>query len=1488
MSDGEDNGHQGAGPHAQRGPSVAVNKPSFDWGKKDKYTEWKGFRRECEMLFRGTYRTSPENERAGAVVNWMGRQGQEIVASWTEDEMTARFADVNLLYNAFEARFKPEHNEMLSEFQFRHIMRDARQSSDEYMATLKNKARECNFALAEDRNIKSQFIIGINDRDMQNKLLEEIKLSSTVEECLQITRNIEATRLQKDTVNANSKQFEEVNKHLPRKNRDLSRHRGRDYQKSRPGSRNRSLSNTKTCDYCNRKHPPRKCPAYNQNCNKCGRKNHFARSKKCSRNKQVADVTSHENLSDDEWTPRRRSEISCVDKKTLKFDSITDVTVLRKNDFAPPGTRKRLIGCISTATKHSRKSLNYKIDTGADSNLLSITAFKKLFPKKNKEDMKKTIDNNIVLEACNGSEIEQLGTCYLSLRFKGKTKQCHFYVVPGVTSLLGLPDSEKLRIITAHCQPMPMDEKEEAIQMAKQPRSNIDSMNVNMPQNTTKKDDEKFFVDNEDKGRDMAESDRFGHYILKKFKNEFEGIGCLEETVQIHLKNNAIPYQSPPRRVAYALQEPLKEELQRLVKEGILVKLDADEKSEWCNSFVCRPKPKGGVRLCLDPAKLNACSVRPVHRGKTLEDVKPKLEGATYFSILDLRSGYWNLKLDHDSSLLTTFSTMFGRFRYTRLPFGLNCAGDIFQQKMDEILDGISNVVNIADDVIVFGYDEDGSDHDQAVEALMKRAKEKNIKFGQAKCKFRVTAVPFFGELISRYGVKPDPRKVEAISAMNAPADKGQLLSFLGHLNFLSKFSPAMAELIKPLRELTSTKNEFTWNESYQDIFIKAKRLISKDAKLQFYRPCEDLFVESDASKRGLGAALLQVDTEAAREHESMGDIPDTEVLRPIAYASKALTETEQNYSNIEREALGILHALEKFHHYTYGRYTRIITDHKPLLAIFKKDVATASPRLQRIMMRIHQYHVSLHYRPGPEMHIADCISRVGHKVSETPIPGLKITVDDVATSNVSILALDEIRDATMEDKTLTGVSEFVMSGWPESTAGIEDDNVRLFHTFREEIGLVDGILMKGTRIIVPESLRKQILDALHYHHLGIEKTRNLARTCVYWPGLNGDIENMVSECRECQEMRNTKKPEYLIPHEIPSYAWKTVGADVFYYQRHPHLCVIDYYSKFPIVRELVGETSADLINTFKDIFAEHGGIVDRIVSDSGSNFTSKEFKDFAQRLKIELITTSPYHHSSNGQVENTIKTVKHMYKKCEKDGKDIRLAMLMLRATPVTGCSQSPAEMLNRRKFKMLIPQPPINLIGQDVEWHKKINMELRERQDRMKEGHDRHFHCNAEGKQFQIGMFVMVQAEDKGRWKQGIIVGKNSAHHQGRSYQVKLSNNRIITRNSKHIRHSKIPTWTYQRTRNDTYTMPIVRVSPEKPARLIDAPQQPMLAAETAEPAQCPADRPAEPPITQDAGENPSTNGTVPTRSTSMDQNETTKTRSGRVVRPVKRMDL
>ena len=204
----------------------------------------------------------------------------------------------------------------------------------------------------------------------------------------------------------------------------------------------------------------------------------------------------------------------------------------------------------------------------------------------------------------------------------------------------------------------------------------------------------------------------------------------------------------------------------------ILTPLGVDKTLEWCNSFVLVPKANGKVRLCLDPVLLNQALIRPVHRGPTLNDILPKLNNMQYMSIINASSGYHNLKLDKQSSFLTTFSCPFGRYQYKHLPFRAVPAGNIFQHKIDEIFNDIPNVFGIADDILVIGYDKDGADHDEAVNNVLRWCRDVNLKLNKEKFHFRCTSIPFFDEVVLREGVQPNPRKVKALTEMPAPKNK--------------------------------------------------------------------------------------------------------------------------------------------------------------------------------------------------------------------------------------------------------------------------------------------------------------------------------------------------------------------------------------------------------------------------------------------------------------------------------------------------------------------------------------------------------------------------------------------------------------------------------------------------------------------------------------------------------------------------------------------
>ena len=291
---------------------------------------------------------------------------------------------------------------------------------------------------------------------------------------------------------------------------------------------------------------------------------------------------------------------------------------------------------------------HFKVDTGADGNLLPLGEFFKHFPNANMTQLAKTVDSSTKQYAYNNTEIKQLGVRELLVEYREHHKICQFYVVDFPTAMLRIHDSESLRLITVH----------------------FDCIGADMSQTDTYVN----AIQND------ADSDDFSIRIKCEYKDLFTGKGDMNTTIDIKLKEGVIPYVAPICHVAHALQEPLRLKLEKLVDEGILCKLKIDEKSEWLNSFVCVRKPNGSIRLCLDPTHLNKYILHPHDNSKTLSDILPKLAGAKKFSIVDSTKSFFNPSLTRKASLLT-FGTMYGCYCYLRVPMGASLSSDVYQFK---------------------------------------------------------------------------------------------------------------------------------------------------------------------------------------------------------------------------------------------------------------------------------------------------------------------------------------------------------------------------------------------------------------------------------------------------------------------------------------------------------------------------------------------------------------------------------------------------------------------------------------------------------------------------------------------------------------------------------------------------------------------------------------------------------------------------------------
>ena len=703
--------------------------------------------------------------------------------------------------------------------------------------------------------------------------------------------------------------------------------------------------------------------------------------------------------------------------------------------------------------------------------------------------------------------------------------------------------------------------------------------------------------------------------------------------------------------------------------------------------------------------------------------------------------------------MYTTFNSPHGRYRFLRLPFGLICAQDIFQKKVDETFGDLPGVTGIADDIVVYGCDL--VDHDANLKAVTERARVTGLRFNADKCKIQCTEIPFFGHIISSSGLRADPQKVEAISSMDPSTSLADLQTFLGMTQFLSRYVPNLASHSATLWDLTKRSSEFQWQPQHQQAVDKIKKAITSANSLRYFDSTKPVIIQVDASSRGLGATLLQE-------------------KGPIEYRSKLLTETESRYSNIEREMLAVVHGLEKFHYYVYVRGVTVETDHKPLEAIFKKHLATAPPRIARMMLRVQEYDAEIKYVQGKNIPLADALSRISPCPGDT-IEGLDVSVHELHLHlNASPTRIAQIKEETAKDETLLLLRSIITQGWPDTRS---DYPVYLyaFWNYRDELTVADGVILKGTRILIPKSLQPDVLQQLHYAHQGAEQCKLRAKGSVFWVNINRDIEEMVKSCAPCQQNQKLNLKEPLMPHDIPQKPWHTLGCDIFFWDNSPYLLLSDYYSKFPLVRKLNNIRSDTTIAHLKSIFEEHG-IPNKLVTGNDTQFTSALFQEFCSTYGFIHVTTSPYYRQANGFIERTVQTVKNLLQKCKESGADPHLAMLCLRSTPLDHNIASPAELLNSRVYQANLPS--MSKPGLSLSADGEVNTKLQARQDEQKSQYDK---SSKPLPAIFPGDPVRVLNPHDHKWKPGIVKGNTQAP---RSYMVTMTNGSTLRRIRSHIR--------------------------------------------------------------------------------------------------------
>ena len=493
-------------------------------------------------------------------------------------------------------------------------------------------------------------------------------------------------------------------------------------------------------------------------------------------------------------------------------------------------------------------------------------------------------------------------------------------------------------------------------------------------------------------------------------------------------------------QVPIQLQDAYQEERERLMQADVLLSIH-DAYTPWVNSTVVTRKSNGTIRLCLDPRDLNKAIQRTPYYVKTIDEVIPKVSVASHFSILDGLSGFWQVEIDDESSKLCTFSNPWGKYRWRRLPFVLICTGDVFQEKMDTVFEKRDGLSGIADDTLVYGKSE--VEHDQHILNVLETARDNNIRFSPDKFQFRVDQTSFFGYTWTPDGLRVADLKTIAIRDVPSPQNLGELQTFMRIVNYLNRFSPVIAQTSEPLQQLMKKDTPIVWQPEH----TKA-----------YYDPEKDNAVRCKPKRDWLC-------TDAGREANAL--------CKPIT----------QRY-RIAIELLAACWSLQRFNHYVFGKQVLTETDHKPQESIWKKNILIASPRLQRLLLKVAKYDVKMKYFQGRINVIADALSRVCCMESPDKDQGIPVLEVDAITSTLpdSPAKLDEIRNYTSQDIVLSHLKDVIHQGWPGYPNECPPD-LKEFWNFRDDLSVENGLILKGHHL-----LRPQMLQIIPQGQLGAEK----------------------------------------------------------------------------------------------------------------------------------------------------------------------------------------------------------------------------------------------------------------------------------------------------------------------------------------------------------------------------------------------------------------
>ncbi|KAB0794830.1 hypothetical protein PPYR_11669 [Photinus pyralis] len=737
--------------------------------------EWKRWFTQFKIYLRATSLEREENGRKVALLlHHMGPEALEIFNSFDVNIDSVTYDN---LISKFEKHFTPKTNISIERHKFFTRRQLEGESLEEFVTALSNLSLTCDFTELRESLVKDIFTCGLNSgfAEVKQKIISEGAI--TLDKAVELAKTYTLSKIEA----ASCSVVGAVHYNTSHNEMGQRRWKNRAHQRSTsPSTRRTTPSIRRTtspspvsrdrkniCQRCGQHHRFR-CPADGVKCSYCFKIGHYA--KMCLRNKNVKSLT-----------------VDTGDE--LFIGSISYVCSVKKSQWEVPVS---INGTI----------LLCQLDTGAETNVMSLTDFSRLNLKKGLIN----VSHNSV-RTVSGERLELAGEVDLTCHIQSSDHIIKFHVIKvGCKPILGLQTCIDLKLLK---------------------RVNQVTFNKYEVQSTQS--------------------------IITQYNEVFKGLGLIKSQCRLQINKNVTPIREPLRKIPFKLYESLKTELIRMQELDVISPVS--EPTQWVNSIVLTSKKNGSIRVCLDPRNLNKAILRAHYPFPSIDVIRSQLNGSNYFSTLDANWGFWTIALDEESSKLCTFITPFGRFRFKRLPFGISAAPEIFHSTMTELFADIPNTVVYFDDLLIHAPTKEK--HHEILEQVLKRAKEINLKFNLNKSQFCLNKVTYMGHVFSKEGMTPDPNKIKAIVDMSQPKNSQELQRFLGMLTYLSAYIKNFSEETQQLRILLKKNVIWNWDTNHTATFNKLKTLITKAPVLTYFDQTKELILSCDASQSAVGAVIL-------------------------------------------------------------------------------------------------------------------------------------------------------------------------------------------------------------------------------------------------------------------------------------------------------------------------------------------------------------------------------------------------------------------------------------------------------------------------------------------------------------------------------------------------------------------------------------------------------------------------------------------------------